>query len=551
MQKNRKKTIYRVLVIIPSVLLLAAGIAILGYYTFFPAKIKLMIAGYNSTVKLFKCIDKNMDFLKARHFSPVFENTIQEKSRIGVSANEELLSVFLVPEEASEVLPHINRLALKYENQLDIRNRKLSSKWGLNYLMNPVLTARLSIDGNRYNLGVDELSNKTITGEMSDLGKLSYFFPDIPREYWIMVEDTDPWAFAKIIESIEIDRKAIKKIMLGYSREVIAGIDPKNMSVRKQKTEVFGKELECQEVKIRLDQEAQKDLAAKMIKKLSDDDLFYDTAIGNLRKAFEILSENRYPGGLFSPDIFDEKLIKENFKQSLSELNEEIQNESLEEITVKLYIDGFDIVKCEITTDPDIESYISYISFENRINGPSFEFGFNISYGYEGEDVSIHLKRDLDPVKDLSNMKFKMNMNVSEFLSLAHYLISVESLEEEINKNEVRYNFNASFDFDDSDMLGEGELDLSLKGTKTRNPKNQEIKKDYKGEISFDIPYISPDKQSLSFYYDNEKVYGEEIEIPEPDDILDLKTATEEDFNQLIAEVYEKIEALGRLTGAF
>jgi hypothetical protein len=391
MQECRKKTIILVLIIIPSLLLLIFGGALLGYYTFFPAKLKLQIAGYISTSRLFNCLDKNMDFLEQRYISPLMESTIKKETKVGISPDEELLSFFLRPDEAEEVISHINKLALKFESKIDVKNRKQSVKAGLSYLLNPILTARISFDGNKFNFGVDELSNRTITGDMTDLGNLSYLFPFISDEYWDMLENTDPWAWAKIAEKVEIDRKAVKKIILDYSREIISGIDSKNMTMKKQETEVLDKKLSLSEITVRLDENLQKELASRIIEKLSEDEFVYSLTAGNMMKALDVLSENRYYGELISDFGLTDIYSRDGFKNSLIQLKEEIQSASLEEITIKLYIDGFDIVKCEITTDPDIESYISYISFDNRINGPSFESSLKISYGYDGEDIRIRV----------------------------------------------------------------------------------------------------------------------------------------------------------------
>ena len=557
MRKSKKKIISRLLIIIPSALLLAVGTAILGYYTFFPAKIKLMIAGYNSTTKLFNCIDKNMDLLKDRYFSLLLEDTIKKETKVGISANEKLLSIFLTPEEASDSLQHINRLALKCENQFDVKNRKQSLKLGLSYLLNPILTARTSLDGERFSFGVDELSNKTITGNISDLGKLSYFFPDVPRDYWDMIENTDPWIGAKIIEGVEIDRKAIKKIMLDHSREIFASIDSKSMSMKKQKTEVLGKELICQEIAIKLDEPTQKELVSKIIRKLSEDEHIYSLTAGNLIKALEIISDNGYYRELIASYGLIDMLSRDDFKKNLSQIEEEILNASLPEINLKVYVHGIDIVKYSLTPEtgvsPGTEAETQFTSFicEQRINGPSFELGIITDSQQNNDKTSLHIRRDFNQAKDLSNIELKLDIDKTLFISPAYCSISIKSVDELKDKNEVDLDFEASIEYDMPDVIGKGRLNISFDGTKTKNSKKQVTRRDYKGTFTFDIPFISPDMHSMGFYYDTGAIFGEEITIPVPDDVLDLKTATETDFNQLIEEIGEKIEALGRLTGAF
>ena len=131
-----------------------------------------------------------------------------------------------------------------------------------------------------------------------------------------MIENTDPWIGAKIIEGVEIDRKAIKKIMLDHSREIFASIDSKSMSMKKQKTEVLGKELICQEIAIKLDEPTQKELVSKIIRKLSEDEHIYSLTAGNLIKALEIISDNGYYRELIASYGLIDMLSRDDFKRT-------------------------------------------------------------------------------------------------------------------------------------------------------------------------------------------------------------------------------------------
>jgi len=554
-QKSRKKILKRLIIIIPSVILLAFGITVLGYFTFFPAKLKLTIAGYNSTVKLFNCIDKNMDFMINRYFKPKFESTVRDEKRFGLSANEEFLSIFLTPDEAKEVLPHLNRLGLDYERQLDVKNRKQSLELGLSYLMNPILTARLSINDSRFGFGVDELFKKTITGDMSDLRRLSYFFPDIPGQFWDMAENTDLWVWAKIAESLEIDRKALKKSMTEYYNEVLSAIDPGNMTGERYKTEILDREASCYGIIIKLDENDQKELASRIIAKLKEDEFVYGLTAGNIKKALDILCENEYYRELVADFGLADAFGRDDFLGSLSRMEEEIQNASLPEMTVRVYIDGLDIVKCSFDfgtdgkTDTDDEMRYPGFVFEQRVDGPSFELAVSSSYDVDEEIASLYVKRDYNEAMDLSSIEMKLDMGDTRSGNEDYCSISINSSESEKGKNKITHVLDVSLQYGLPHLIGEGRLDLGLEGTITRDSGKRATDKDYKGKLTFEIPLISLEKQSIGFSYDHEITYGEKVTIPEPNDVLDLRTATDEDFDMLIDEVYEKIDALMRLAG--
>lgn len=550
--KSKQNVIYKLIAIVAAVVLLIAGIAIIGYHTFFPAKTTLMLAGYNSSNKLFNTIDANMTLIEDRYLSPLLNSTIQEESRVGVSLNEKLLSLFLPSETAVEVLPYINNIAFKSDRQIDVKNRRQSLEFGLSYLLNPILTTRLSFEDNRFNFGVDELSNKAITGSTEDLDKLSYFFPDVPQEFWDMAESIDPWIGAKILERINIDRTAIKRIIEDYSKEALNSIDSKAMSIKRgQEAEVLGKTIKCKEITVRLDENSQKKLASSIIARLKDDEVFYNLTAGNMLKALDAFGENEYYKELISSYGLVEGLGRDNFIKSLSLLEAEISNSSFSEIVLKVYIDGLDIVKCDLSVEKIVstDKLVSFVS-EQRFNGPSFELGFAIddSRYYK---TTLDIRNDYNQAKDLRNFALKLDIDSKHSDNSMNGTISIDSIEEIIDKNEIDHTINASIEYDIPALVGEGRLNINLDGTKIRDSKKLITERDYKGKLTFDIPLLGPEAYSMGFYYDSEASYGNEITLPEPDEALDLKTATEDDFDQLIEEVSSKINALGKLTGAF
>lgn len=548
----KKNITYKILASLAAIVLLIAGIAILGYYAFFPAKITLTVAGYNSANKLFDSIDKNMTLFEDRYLSPILKNTIQEETRAGISIDEKLLSLFLPSDMAADTLHYINNMAYKCDRQVDIKNRKQSREFGISYLLNPIITTRVSFEGDRFNFGVDELSNKTITGNMEDLERLSSFFPDIPQEYWNSIKNIDPWITAKILEQIKIDRKTVKTIMFNYSNEALNSINTKDMTIKRgTKTEVLGENIKCNEITIKLGENSQKELASNILDRLKSDDRFYNLTAGNVIKCLNIIGENEYYKDLISSYNLAEMLSKDNYTKSISKLENEILIATLPEITLKVYIDGLDIVKCSVTTDAEADGQrVSYIS-QQRFNGPSFTFELFISSNNNKNETLLQIRKDYNKPHDINNYAFKLDIDNNLPDNSIHGSISIDSVEEPNNKNEIEHTLEALIEYDMPALMGNGSLNIDLNGTKTKDSKKQVIERDYKGNLVLNIPFLSADIYSLGFYYDTEAVYGKEITIPVPDDILDLKTATEEEFNQLTEEIGMKIEAFGQLTGAF
>ncbi len=538
----KKKTIYKVLIGLAFIVLLITGVTILGYHTFFPAKTTLMAAGYSSANKLFDSIDKNMTFFEDRYLSPILDNTIQEEARLGISIDEKLLSLFLPSDMAADSLHYINNMAFKYDSQIDVKNRKQSVEFGLSYLLNPIITTRISFEGKRFNFGIDELSNKTIAGNMEDLGRLSYFFPEVPQEYWDSINNMDPWIMAKIFEEIKIDRKAAKSIILGYSKEALNSISSKDMSIKRgAKTEVLGENIKCQEITIILDENSQKELASNILTRVKSDDDFYDLTAGNLKKCMDIIGEKEYA----------EILSKENYIKNLSQLVKDIENTKFPEITLKVYIDGLDIVKFIVNPDKEADGQgVSYIS-QQRFNGLSYAFSFLISSNNDEDKTLLGIKKDYNKSNDTNNFAFNLDIDKNMPHNSIHSSISIDSVEELNDKNEVKQTLEALFEYDIPALIDKGSIAIDLSGTKTRDSKKRIIERDYKGKLVFDMPFLSADIYSMGFYYDTETVYGKEITMPDPDDVLDLKTATDDELNQLSEEINLKIEALGRLTGAF
>lgn len=550
---NKRGLIIRLAAVVFIAILSVSGILVLGYHTFFPAKLTLMTASYINNRKLYDTLDKNITLYEEKYIKPLLESTIQKEITAGLNVDKELLSLFLPEGSADEIRKHIRNIALKYDHKIDMENKKQSVRIGLNYLLNPILTLRMSLEDKRFAVGIDELTNKTVTGNIKDLGSLSRFLPDTQTsDFWVFLENFDPWQTKEIMEEIRIDRKDLKEVVVGYSRDIFKAIDPEDMTIkRSQATTVLDEEVKCHEITIRLDGKDQRRLASVFLEKLKSNDAFYNLFYGNLNKYLSILIQNP-----FFKDYFDSGELEDLFSKGslLSAFEKELDSiEKNPDATIKIYIDGFDIVKYEVTThiNDDPEPFV--ITNELRLKGCSFDLRMTAKGNLNGNgEFKFRITRDYDEHNDLSDLTMKFGLVQDDPDNMLNFSFSIDSKEESAGKNEVGHTIDFTMKAESpASLTDDMELKITLDGTKIRNAKKQVIESDYDGDISISIPFMNPDHLSLGFYFKTESIYGEEFEIPEPDEVFDIKTATQEEFDQLIDEITSRLEALQQFLGAF
>lgn len=552
---KKRNTLLKVLFVFAISLTLVCGVAVLGYSTFLPAKQTLMAAGYASNIKSYNYIDKHMSLYEKKYIEPLMNSTIQKAFRAGISLDKSLLEQFLPSDYADEIAGVINNIAFKYDYAFDLNNKKRVDRFGLSYLLNPILTLRMSLDGNKFALSADEFTKKTITGDIKDLGKLSELFPDTPSDYWDTMSNIDPWIMSRVFEEIKIDKKELKNLIFDYSSELISSIDSDNMSIKRGlTTEVLGKNVKCQEITIKLDVELQKKVALNLIKKMQNDDSFYNTTIGNLLKYFDILSENQYYKQAIDETGIMDILSKDNFKKELSKTEDEIEDiEFGEDIKAIIYIDGLDIVKyvflseeAENDTLLTIEQDIKDLSSNSRLTIKS-------DMGGDSINMVLGIRNNYDKRNDISDFAMELSTERGQNGNTSKFSISIESDEEISNKNEVDHTFSAVIKAEGANFvdMDKATFNINLDGTKTRNTGNQIVESDYKGDFSFHMPTTMPNPIKIGFYAKTDTSYGEEVKIPEYTQVLDIRTATQEDYYQLMLEIENNFYTLLQLAGGF
>ncbi len=552
---KRKHTGLKILIIIVLTLVMIFGITVLGYYTFLPAKYTLLAAGYSSAIKSYSMFDKNLAQYENKYLNPFLEDTIKKETKMGISADENLLEQFLPAESVEEVIKAINSISLRYDSAFDYKNKKQTMRLGLNYLLNPIITTRFSLNDTKFTIGVDELSKKTIIGDFKSLGSLSRFSPDTPSETWEALESINPWIFARIIEEVKFNRQDVKNLMSDYSKEIIRNIDSSDMTIKRGVSEdVLDKAVKCQEITISLSAENQKKIALNVVDMLKTDDSFYNLTFGNLEKCCKILEESTYMGRILNESRLSDNLSKDKYPEYLSQLEEEIiASEDETDIEIKIYIDGLDIVKYKVTSKSPSDSDDTVIILEQRIKGQSFDY--RLSTDSDSEDKAANMvmaiKRDYDASNDLNDIFIKLDIAESILENPFKSSITIDSSEEKSDSREVKHTVDLELKYEQEtpDGTDKGAVKLSLDGDKYKNTDNLVTESDYKGKLSMSVPSEGLDNMEIGFYTKTETIYGEEVTIPEPKDSIDIKTATEEDFNRLSEEIISNIGTLTQLTG--
>jgi len=546
---KKKRIALKIILALVLVLVLGAGVTVLGYYTFLPAKTTLTIAQYATVRDSYDTIDKQLTQFREKVLDPFYQDTIKTQTEIALSLDDEFLSVLLGNDNSTIgiVKDALKNASISFGSAVDAKNKKQIINFGVKYMQNPLLTVNAYVDGKKFGLSVPELSRKTIVGDLSNLDNLANLLPSVDEEALEMFENMDPWFGSRIYDDIKIDRAALKKVMQDFSKTIVDSIDPSNMSIKRGRTtDLFGEEIKCQEITIKLNQKAQKKLVANVLSMAKDSQEFYNLTIGNILKLVDILSENPLYKDMLDMVDLEDLLSKSNYKAMLNGLKSNLDETMFpEKVTAKVYIKGLDIVKYEITLAEDDEEIL--LTLEQVNEGLSHKTRVTLSQedNFSGEFSII---KDYDASSDICD--FDVKFSFTDYY--ASFDMSLSSKEELQGKNEVKHDVNASIivNEDYSDDSSSVEITAKINGTKTRNGKKQVTESSYKGNLSVALPeklvyyYSAPESVSIGFSVDTQNTYGQKVEIPKADETLDLATATEDDFEELGEEIYEQISPL-------
>ncbi len=549
---KKKRIALKVVLALVLILVLGAGVTVLGYYTFLPAKTTLLIAQYSSVLSSYDTFDKELTQYENKFLKPLFEDTLANESELSFSLDRSLLEMSeLDPETISLVEESLKNLSLSFGYGIDAKNEKQKMNIGLNYMKNPALSANFYLNGTQFGLGVPELFERTIVGDLKNLDNLPNLMPDVYEEDLNLIEDMDPWMSVKAYDEIKIDRKALKNVMSDFSQTLVKSLDSSDMSIKRGKTtELFGKDTKCQEITIELDQKAQKKIIGNLLTMAKDNKDFYDLTIGNLLKFMDILAQNPVYADLLEELDLEETLSKSNYKATLLDLKGSLEESLfLEEIVVKVYIKGLEIVKYDFSIPVEDEELILTIEVEN--DGLSHKTKVALSGDMYDESLSMTLdvEKKHDSASDTSDLLVELNLDADTYDFVGNMNLSLESKEKSQSKNEVAHEITTSLKVE-NDTYGDSEIvemSVDISGTKVRNSKHLVTESSYQGNLNLTVPNEFDQSLGIGFALDSQTTYGEKIEIPTPDQTLDLATATQDDIDEIIYEIYDKLGAIQML----
>ncbi len=561
-KKPKKKGVFlKILAIIVLVVVLISGVTVLGYNTFLPAKSTLLVAEYASVLENYNIFDKNMARYEEKSVKPLYEGSLSKESELSFSLETALLEQLgLQTETIDLVAAALKNTSINYGYAMDVRSKKVTFNLGVKYQMNPVLTANLFLDDTKFGLGVPELTKKTIVGDLKNLDKLTEVFSDIPADLIDTYKSIDPWISARLYDEVKIDRKGIKTLMMDYSQEIIKSIDSGDMSIKRGKsTDVLGKNMKCQEITIKLDQNAQKKILSNVLKRLENDKNFYDLTAGNINKVMDILGESEYYQQMFDELDIEDQLSRSNFKDQIANLRDSLDESDFpEEIIAKVFIKGLDVVKYAFELNGDMPEENIVLTIEGITNDLSYEQKYTLTGNFDDGpgELSLTVKNDYDKASDTTDFTLKLDANM-EMIESGNAQLLLESKEEPAGKNKVAHTVNASWRFA-ADLSGlnsygvqQGEFTFTLDGTKTRNAKGLVTNSDYTGDLSLSIPEQLPQPVSIAFAVNTDTEYGKKVSIPKPTDVLDVAEATQDDYDELVNEIYGKLGALSMFLGGY
>lgn len=555
MKEKKKGAWVKVIAIVLLAAVLISGVAVLSYFTFLPAKNTLQIARYFTLQKAYKNIDRTMKRQQVM-LDALTKGSVASEGEISLSIDPSVLTSMggADAQTAEWINSELKNMALRYSAASDVPDKKMSFSAGLVYKQNPALSLTGFLDDDKMGFSLPELSPKIITGEFKDLPRLAELFPDQFTESQLeAVAVLNPWMVFDLSDSYLLKADDVKKLLDTYSKALLDSMESGEMSIRRgRKTDVLDKELSCQEITVELDQEAQKDVMVELLDTFKNDDVLYELIFGNLEKIMEtIAAENAELSNMSA------MMGKGQIKLLINQLKKEIDAEDFpEKVIIKVYIKGLDVVKWVVSVPAGKEGDIS-ISHEQMTVGNKTSSHTIVDMSAPGTAVSIDvaMDNDYDAATDTQDIYTKCNMSVADDSGKSSMDIIFSSKETPDGKGKLarEMDYDVSFDIADS-YSGErktGKIVMAVEGDETRNTDGLYTGGNYTVKLDMTIPDAMPQAFKMGIAFSNTVSYGKEVKLPDLSkaEVLDLKTATQQDFDAYAEEINEKIQMLQLLFG--
>jgi hypothetical protein len=554
-KKTRKKGLaLKIIAAVLAAVVLISGMAVLGYYTFLPAKTTLKVAQYYTVQKAWKRLDQSLALSK-QQIDTLYSKPMKSDTKISINLDSNMLTSMELDESMAEFVAGIMKdFSIQTSTEVDMSNKRENISVSLNYLENPALTLNLFFDNDRFGFSLPELSEKSITGRVSDLARLEELYPEESAFKGLTsVAGMDPWASTDTIHEFPSESNNFKKLMETYGMFLVNNVDGRNMSIRRGKTvDVMGEELKCQEVTITLDRDEQMELVESLLDTMAEDDLLYDTVFSKFGAIFNTAVAGnpdlaRELQSLGMDNLFSRSQIRLMFSSLKSRLNEE---SFPEEMIIRAYINGLYVVKYEFEVPSEDTDQNFVLSYESLTDESGLrKIGFNVDYSSHFERINafLNINSDYNAEDNTGYISAEFSVESSGSADL-NMLMTFTSNQELESGNTVNGHFEYVLDID----IDDESMSLLVDGNtvQVRNKDGLPESVNVTADVSLDFPSVLPKSIYFTVGSSTETRYGVTVTTPAwAENAIDLGVATREELDEFGRDIEDTIGSLMQMAG--
>ncbi len=322
-------------------IILFIGIAVGSVYAFTDV--------FKSPKELFyKYLSQNIQGLDEFDYDETLNNYKNIKEKSYVTTGEISLDIKSENSQIQEISNEVNKMKIK-TNQKNMPNKAKSyTDVKLDYDNNNLIQASIIKDNDLYGIKSDMLHEKYISVENSNLKQLAKKLG--------LDDDNIPDRFEEvnIYDILYISKENRNKIIKNYKEVIDKEISKDKYKVEKDiEIEVNGQKIKTNAYFIKINEKEAINTIIKLLETLKEDNLTLDLIIQKVNKANvnSIINE-------------DEKLSKDNIKEEIEDVIEDLKDEleyiDEDELTIKVYQNKGKTIKTEVSVDDNILSIEKY-----------------------------------------------------------------------------------------------------------------------------------------------------------------------------------------------
>lgn len=560
--KPKKKRFIKVVGASLIVLLVLLSIPVLGYFTFFPAKWVLAIAGQHTLKEKSEALNALSSRYEQQLLIPYYEETTKTGTRLDFKADADLLTGLGLDKATADFTAQmINQLTLRYDNAHDARNKIRTDVLGISYMNNPIITLDTFVKDKSFGLSIPELTEKRITGQFADLPALNEALPGVfTEEQLTSFSAYNPWLEDEIYQEMKASEFNGDKILYDYLMFAYKSIDGKNMSIKNGvEVQVFEEASKYREVTLFLDRSAQAGLMDKILKKMETDNELYDffDVYSKFINTIASYSGNMsYLGEAQDTPLFNWAENKEALTESIRNYRAELSEEDFPEtLTLKAYIRGREIalLKLAVPLSPYGDAF--QLTLADKWKGGIYRNQILINTVNDGAKMDLRMNGEMDFSNTAYPESIRLNIDSLYDINGESTNISAKLAADEKSAGGSESDHTMSLDVTISGLSAgapdTASVSLLQQGTRTRNSKGYVTSSDYDLDINVSVPNYLLNPLKLTISVESQAAYGEDVTLPDTSSqpLLDIATATSSDYEELADEIQSQLGFLSLLLG--